>query len=270
VANGICAGCGEDTYLKARGYCRACYQQWKRTGSVERHRMVRGQCTVEGCDKPAHGRGLCQMHHKRMRVSGSFDDPRADNVNLKSNQSLYSVWASYRRKDGYPIVPEWYEDYFVFEAGVGERPSAKHRLYRLRMNEPMGPGNFEWRERLVERRQDETDEEYNARHRYARRTVYGTGMWNSDLRNKYGADFDLRKLQAMAAEQDHKCAICGNPETELRNGMVRHLAVDHDHATGKIRQLLCQRCNKGIGAFNDDTDLMALAIAYLVKHREKA
>jgi len=206
------------------------------------------------------------MHAKRLRVSGSFDDPRADNFNLKSNQALYSVWASYRRPDAYPIVPEWREDYFAFEAGVGQRPGPKHRLYRLRMHEPMGPGNFEWRERLVERQRNETDEEYAKRHRYARRTVYGTGAWNSDLKSKYGADFGLAQLQAMAAAQDHKCAICHQPETEMRNGMVRHLAVDHDHKTGNIRALLCQRCNKGIGTFDDDVDLMLKAIAYLRHH----
>ena len=270
MAEGVCVGCGEEKFLKAKGYCRACYQQWKRTGSVDRHRMPRGQCTVEGCDKQAHGRGLCQMHAKRLRVSGNFDDPRADNVNLKTNQALYSVWSAYRRPDAYPIVKEWYDDYFVFEAGVGPKPSPKHRLYRLRMADPLGPDNFEWRERLVERRQDETDEENNKRHRYARRTVYGVGSWNSDLKSKYGADFDLRRLQTMAAEQDHKCAICGQPETEMRNGIVRHLAVDHDHVTGKVRQLLCQRCNKGIGTFNDDIELIFKAIGYLKKHRNPA
>ena len=115
-----------------------------------------------------------------------------------------------------------------------------------------------------------SDEEYNKRHRYARRTVYGVGSWNSDLKSKYGADFDLRRLQTMAAEQDHKCAICGQPETEMRNGIVRHLAVDHDHVTGKVRQLLCQRCNKGIGTFNDDIELIFKAIEYLKKHRNPA
>lgn len=267
MAEGTCAGCGETKLLKARGYCRACYQQWKRTGSVDRYRMARGQCTVEGCDKPAHGRGMCQMHQKRLRVSGSLADPRADNISLKSNGSLYSVWASYRRKGAYPIVKEWFDDYFAFEKGVGTKPSDRHRLYRLRMNEPMGPDNFEWREKLVERSPDETDGEYMARHRYARRTVYGVGSWNSDLKSKYGADFGLRELQALAEKQEHKCAICGQPETELRNGMVRHLAVDHDHVTGKVRELLCQRCNKGIGTFGDDTDLMLKAIGYLIKHK---
>lgn len=270
MVDGTCAGCGDVKPIKARGYCRSCYQQWKRTGSVERQRQPRGQCTVPGCENKAHGRGLCQMHAKRLKVSGSFDDPRADNVNLKSNQALYSIWSAYRRKDAYPIVDEWREDYFAFERGVGPKPSPKHRLYRLRMNEPLGPDNFEWRERLVERQPGETDEEYNKRHRFARRTVYGIGAWNSDLRHKYGADFDLRRLQAMAAAQDHKCAICGNPETELRNGIVRHLAVDHDHTTGKIRELLCQRCNKGIGTFNDNVDLMLKAIAYLRKHQNTA
>lgn len=263
---GICAGCQQEKPIKSKGFCRACYQQWKRTGSTERQRMPRGMCTVPGCDKPAHGRGLCEMHIKRMKVSGSFDDPRADNINLRTNQKLYAQWQAYHRPDGYPIVPEWKDDFFAFMDGVGERPSFDHRLYRINKNLPMGPVNFEWRRKLVTRSPDETGAEYDARHRKARRGDNGSGMWDSDLRRNYGPDFGLRELRAMAEMQGHKCALCGEPEKEQRNGMTRHLAVDHDHVTGKVRQLLCQHCNKGLGLFKDDPNLLIKAIAYLAKH----
>jgi hypothetical protein len=264
---GICKTCGIERTLKSKKnpMCGSCYQRLKRTGTTDKVRMPRGMCTVPDCDKKAHGRGLCDMHIRRMRVSGNFDDPRADNVNLMTNQKLYAQWSNYQRSDAYPIVEEWKKDFFTFMDGVGERPSAKHRLYRIDKTQPLGPGNFQWRERLVERHNEETDEEYNRRHQKARRTVYGVGMWNSDLQSKYG--FGLRKLREMAEAQGHKCAICRQPETEMRNGIVRHLSVDHDHATGKVRGLLCTACNTGIGKFKDDTDLLALAIAYLLKHR---
>lgn len=53
------------------------------------------------------------------------------------------------------------------------------------------------------------------------------------------------------------CAICGAFPTE------RSLAVDHDHDTGRIRGLLCMRCNTGIGHFEDSIPLLEAAIDYL-------
>lgn len=265
----MCPGCGQEKEIKAKGLCRNCYQQQKRRGTTARDRMPRGMCTVEGCDKPAHGRRLCGMHLKRLKVSGSLDDPRADNVNLRTNQQLYGQWQSYLRPDAYPMVSEWRDDFFAFMAAVGERPTDRHRLHRIDKNKPMGPGNYEWRLPHTQRRPDETTEEYNTRFRQGRKLETGGALWDGDLRRKYGADFGLRDLRAMAEAQKHLCAICGQPEKEQRNGIIRHLAVDHDHATGKVRALLCQSCNKGLGLFMDSEDLLLAAIAYLRKHAVK-
>ncbi|MFA5898353.1 MAG: endonuclease domain-containing protein [Hyphomicrobium sp.] len=263
---GVCLGCGKEKALKSKGVCNSCYVQFRRTGSYTRERQPRGMCTVSGCDKPAHGKGLCYMHARRMKVSGSLDDPRADNYNLKSNHELYSLWTSYQRKDAYPIVPEWKADFFVFAAGVGKRPSSAHRLYRVHKALPLGPGNFEWRERLVVRHANETEAEYNQRHRFARRAKHGTAAWDSDLKFKYGKDFSHKKLLEMAEAQNHLCAISGEPETIIRNGSPQHLTVDHIKGTFIIRQLITTMCNTGIGMFNHDIALMAKAILYLAKH----
>ena len=206
------------------------------------------------------------MHLKRMKVSGTLDDPRADNINLNSNQKLYAQWMGYRRVDGYPIIAEWRESFPAFLAGVGERPSLDHRLYRIDKKKPMGPGNFEWRLKMITRAPGETDAEYDKRHRYARRSANGTAMWDGDLRLKYGKDFGLRELRAMAEVQNHLCAISGQPETAVRHGRVQHLTVDHNHGTGAIRQLLTTRCNTGIGLLGDDPMTLAKAILYLAKH----
>jgi hypothetical protein len=84
------------------------------------------------------------------------------------------------------------------------------------------------------------------------------------LRNKYGLTVD--QYGEMCAQQNNLCAICSKPETTILRGAVRALCVDHDHATGKVRGLLCQDCNSGIGAFGENVETMLAAIAYVKKH----
>jgi len=78
---------------------------------------------------------------------------------------------------------------------------------------------------------------------------------------KYG--ISLAEYQRLAEEQNHKCFICGDPETIERNGKPRMLAVDHCHDTGKVRGLLCGRCNPMIGYADHNVDILTRAIDYL-------
>lgn len=55
----------------------------------------------------------------------------------------------------------------------------------------------------------------------------------------------------------------------MKGGKVLSLAVDHDHSTNKVRQLLCMDCNKGIGCFEDDILRLLAAIEYLKTHTGK-
>jgi hypothetical protein len=64
----------------------------------------------------------------------------------------------------------------------------------------------------------------------------------------------------MVADQGGKCAICGNG-----NG-ASQLALDHDHKTGKARQLLCHRCNTALGLMQDDPKRLRAAADYLDKY----
>ena len=69
-----------------------------------------------------------------------------------------------------------------------------------------------------------------------------------------------RGVAELRAAQDDRCAICGDPGPQ-------HL--DHDHSTGEIRQLLCQRCNHGLGLFRDDPGLLHLAAFYVEGHGQR-
>ncbi len=63
-----------------------------------------------------------------------------------------------------------------------------------------------------------------------------------------------------------KCAICEIrmtvPENK-RGQKMSCVSIDHDHITGRIRGLLCRKCNNGIGFFGDDKKLLLKAIKYL-------
>jgi hypothetical protein len=79
-------------------------------------------------------------------------------------------------------------------------------------------------------------------------------------KRKYG--ITLADYRAMEAEQGGACYLCSR-----KCATGRRLAVDHDHATGKARRLLCSNCNKGIGNFQEDVDLLRRTIDYLEAHR---
>lgn len=83
------------------------------------------------------------------------------------------------------------------------------------------------------------------------------------LVNRFGitpAEYDR-----MLAAQNGGCAICG---VDTPGGRGKHFHVDHDHATNRVRALLCTRCNTGIGSFGESTRLLRLAISYLQAHQE--
>ena len=81
---------------------------------------------------------------------------------------------------------------------------------------------------------------------------------NAYFYRKYG--LTERELNALRKAQQDQCGICGAPGPE-------HL--DHDHATGKIRKLLCQRCNQGLGLFRDEPYLLQVAALYVEGHRQQ-
>lgn len=93
---------------------------------------------------------------------------------------------------------------------------------------------------------------------------------------KYGELFSIQKVCSargitvdhyfeMLEKQNGKCAICIKPESCI-DGVsknIRRLSIDHCHKTGKVRGLLCHRCNTAIGKFDEDVIVMKNAIKYL-------
>lgn len=72
------------------------------------------------------------------------------------------------------------------------------------------------------------------------------------MKRRYG--LTPEQFDALLAEQGLLCPIC------LKRPAVH---VDHDHSTGRVRGILCEMCNGGLGQFRDNTTTIENAIAYL-------
>lgn len=96
---------------------------------------------------------------------------------------------------------------------------------------------------------------YNARHpERVKRSAR-----NTSLKRKFGITLD--DYHRLSKEQRGLCKICSQKYETKR------MHVDHCHATGKIRGLLCGNCNTGLGLFGDNVDLLQSAINYLGENK---
>ncbi len=77
------------------------------------------------------------------------------------------------------------------------------------------------------------------------------------LRNKY--NITLKQYNELHKLQNGKCRICDRSQDTLGKA----LNVDHDHKTNRVRGLLCNNCNRGLGHFMDDKDILTRALEYL-------
>lgn len=77
-----------------------------------------------------------------------------------------------------------------------------------------------------------------------------------NIQLRYGEN----RYDELFSSQNGVCKICGKPETMKGR---KFLSMDHNHITGKIRGLLCYRCNLAIGLLFEDTTNLQKAIDYL-------
>lgn len=83
------------------------------------------------------------------------------------------------------------------------------------------------------------------------------------VRKNYG--LTANDYGAMLEAQGGTCAICGVSASDIVYKSKR-LQVDHCHASGKVRGLLCAGCNRGLGSFKDDPELLRSAMKYLRRY----
>ena len=81
------------------------------------------------------------------------------------------------------------------------------------------------------------------------------------LKNYYGLTEE--QYASMFKAQDGKCAICNKHQSQLKVA----LAVDHNHLTNKVRQLLCRTCNSFLGYIQEDEQTAVNLVEYIGKHK---
>jgi hypothetical protein len=80
-----------------------------------------------------------------------------------------------------------------------------------------------------------------------------------DNRLQKSYELSLDDYHIMFENQGGKCAICQKDFSFVK----KNLNVDHDHTTGRVRGLLCSKCNLGLGQFKDDPKLLLNAADYI-------
>ena len=83
---------------------------------------------------------------------------------------------------------------------------------------------------------------------------------NSKLRSSYG--ITANQFDAIVAQQQARCPICQQQMGGPKRGPL-HPVVDHCHETGRVRGVLCNNCNRGMGLLGDDPVLCRAAASYL-------
>jgi hypothetical protein len=80
------------------------------------------------------------------------------------------------------------------------------------------------------------------------------------MKRVYGVS--LEEYEAMSDEQNGLCYICNQPPTS-----EKRLAIDHCHDSGRVRRLLCTKCNTALGLLNENVDIMKKLIHYVEEHK---
>ncbi len=97
---------------------------------------------------------------------------------------------------------------------------------------------------------------HNARGKASKDRIGGSRTYH--LKRRYG--ITAEEADAMSEAQGGLCAVC-------RRAPAVH--VDHDHRTGRVRQLLCFGCNGGLGQFRDDPAVLRAAAGYVERHQAR-
>ena len=106
----------------------------------------------------------------------------------------------------------------------------------------------------------EKRKEYNRKANHTKAAKKRRLIWVDANYYKWMYGISRETVEKMFVEQNGKCAICKQTFAKKHE-----ICVDHNHDTKQIRQLLCKKCNWGIGLFKEDISILREALTYLEK-----
>ncbi len=183
---------------------------------------------------------------KRCKIHGdlTIDQIRKDGLKFRCKQCRLETNAKYREKNREALVE-------------------KNMIYKAQNRDIVNAWNKQDRKENPEKYQ-KYEANYIAKHGREK-------MRKMEVARIHKLTID--EYDAMFIRQNHLCLICNKEETRVgRTGEIMPLCVDHchtceDNGNYAIRGLLCHNCNKGLGNFLDDIDLLQKAIEYLKQHK---
>jgi hypothetical protein len=153
------------------------------------------------------------------------------------------------------IIKEYQKEYY-------QRPYVKEYYQQPDIKKRKKEYDKEYRQRSdIKKRQKEYNKEYNQRPSIKKRKKKYMKKYN--IKHNYG--ILLEEFKFYLEKQENKCAICSHtftPEDKI--------CIDHDHATGKVRGLLCFKCNVLLGMAVDNSKTLMNAIKYLNEYNQIA
>lgn len=204
---------------------------------------------VKVCSKCHRAKPVTEFHKRRSRPDGL--QPWCKDCTCQARRDRYVE--KHRTPGGRPVKP-----YAEMWADGGRRCT----------------GCLEWKTWASFQRKKSGHMGYSARCRLCVNTARASSRRvnvdavrraERERKDRTGANYKARyritreQYEEMARAQGNACAVCGNDE--------KRLVVDHEHVTGRVRKLLCDRCNRDM-AVVDDPGRMALLVAYRDEHRE--
>lgn len=191
-------------------------------------------CTVEGCDRPHKARGYCQTHYMQFQRGVPITAAIRHKAAARPDKCSEEGCGGAVKSNGL--------------CGMHLQRVARHgsTAHRPRWKNSRGGCTYPGCERV---------------------------RYSNDLCDKhYQKDRKWRAMGLSALEfyeqakaQNFTCLICEQPEgtkSSVSND-PRELAVDHCHETNVIRGILCGNCNRALGLFGDDPEVVAKAATYL-------
>lgn len=281
----ICKGCGEFKPIKTKGFCNKCYANILRHGVPLWERKKKGDKLCSYCRKrPVHAKGFCSACYSRYLKNGKPDIVKVrvekecsfcGKIDFLAAKGLCKACykrarehggdPAYIEKDLPPKIRECESCGEVREiVGKGLCGACYQRKWNRGTTEyaPVRVRHFCTVEGC-----DNPVEAYGFCHKHNPRKpiVNRRKAMNTHLKRKFGITID--DYERMHDEQGGVCAICGEYESVKQNGHANSLSVDHCHDTGKVRGLLCNKCNVALGSFKDSIEMLINAVNYLDKHQ---